>query len=75
MLGGGVTSKSETETSPVTESNQNEEDRLAERARRIWGDNPFSPENMAADAALKAEERRGIRAQERFRRMRDLEDD
>lgn len=59
----------------MTESDPTEEERLAERARRIWGDNPFSPENMAADAALKAEERRKLRAQERFRRMRDLEDD
>lgn len=52
-----------------------EEERLADRAKRIWGENPFSPENMAADAALKDIERRGIRAQERFRRMRDLEDE
>lgn len=52
-----------------------EEVRLAERARRIWGENPFSPEKMAADAALKDIERRTVRAQERFRRMRDLKDD
>jgi len=57
------------------EETPDEEVRLAERAKRIWGDNPFSPENMAADAALKDIERQGIRAQERFRRMRDLEDE
>lgn len=51
-----------------------EEERLAERARRIWGDNPFSPEKMAADAALKAPERE-FNDHLRHRRMRDLEDD
>lgn len=52
-----------------------EEVRLAERAKAIWGENPFSPDKMAADAALKDIERRTVRAQERYRRMRDLEDD
>lgn len=59
----------------ATEEEPDEEVRLAERAKRIWGENPFSPEAMAADADLKDIERRGIRAQERYRRMRDLEDD
>jgi hypothetical protein len=51
-----------------------EEVRLAERARRIWGDNPFSPEKMAEDAALKAPERE-FKDQLRYRRMRDLKDE
>jgi hypothetical protein len=34
-----------------------EDERLAERARRIHGDNPFSPENMARDAGLNGQER------------------
>lgn len=59
----------------ASEETPDEEVRLAERAKAIWGENPFSPENMAADAAMKEVERRGIRAQERYRRMRDLEDD
>lgn len=50
-----------------------DEDRLAARAEAIWG-NPFSPEAMAADAALKAPERE-INDHLRHRRMRDLEDD
>jgi hypothetical protein len=33
-----------------------EDERLAERARRIHG-NPFSPENMARDAKLNGQER------------------
>lgn len=51
-----------------------EEERLAQRAKAIWGENPFSPEAMARDGALKDIERRTVRAQERFRRMRDLEE-
>ena len=50
-----------------------DEDRLAARAEAIWG-NPFSPEAMAADAALKAPERE-FNDHLRHRRMRDLEDD
>lgn len=50
-----------------------EEVRLAERARRIWGENPFSPENMAADAAAKAAERESLTARERYRKLQDLE--
>lgn len=58
----------------VKESEEERQERLAERARRIWGDNPFSPEKMAADAALKAPERE-FNDHLRHRRMRDLEDD
>lgn len=47
--------------------------RLAERAEAIWG-NPFSPEAMAADAAMKAPERE-FNDHLRHRRMRDLKDD
>ena len=36
-----------------------EDERLAERARRIHG-NPFSPENMARDAKLKGIERDAV---------------
>jgi hypothetical protein len=49
-----------------------EDERLAERARRIHG-NPFSPENMARDASLNGIERdavpveRTIRALQRHR--------
>lgn len=50
-----------------------DEDWLAARAEAIWG-NPFSPEAMAADAAMKAPERE-FNDQLRHRRMRDLEDD
>lgn len=57
------------------EKTPDEEARLAERARAIWGENPFSPDNMAADAALKDIERRTVRAQERYRNLRDLKDD
>jgi hypothetical protein len=50
-----------------------EDERLAERARRIHGNNPFSPENMARDASLNGIERdavpveRTIRALQRHR--------
>lgn len=37
-----------------------EDERLAERARRIHGDNPFSPENMARDANLNGIERDAV---------------
>jgi DNA-binding ferritin-like protein len=37
-----------------------EDERLAERARRIHGDNPFSPENMAHDSKLKGIERDAV---------------
>lgn len=54
---------------------EEEHERLKHRAEAIWGENPFSPENMAADAAMKDIERRTVRARERYRNMRDLEDD
>lgn len=37
-----------------------EDERLAERARRIHGDNPFSPENMSRDSKLKGTERDAV---------------
>lgn len=49
-----------------------EEVRLAERARRIWGENPFSPEAMAVDAATKAAERETLAARQRYEKMHDL---
>ena len=58
----------------TTNEEKEEEERLAERARRIWGDNPFSPENMAADAALKEVERRASRAEQRYQRMQDMDE-
>lgn len=47
-----------------------EQDRFAERAAAIWG-NPFSPEAMAEDAKLNAQERT-YQDTIRYRRMRDL---
>ena len=58
----------------ASEETPDEEVRLAERAKAIWGENPFSPEKMAADAALKAPERE-FNDQLRYRRMRDLQDE
>lgn len=52
---------------------QTEEERLAERARRIWGD-PFSPEAMAQDARAKGPEK-AYNDVRRYRRMQDLADD
>lgn len=49
-----------------------EEARLADRAAAIWG-NPFSPEVMAQDAALRAAEREGLRTNQRHTKMSDLE--
>jgi len=57
------------ESDPVSE----EEERLARRAAAIWGD-PFSPEAMAADTKLNAQERT-YNDTIRYRRMRDLEEE
>lgn len=56
----------------ATEPTPDEQARLAERAKRIWGENPFSPENMAQDAAMKAPEREGLRADQRHKNINDL---
>lgn len=56
----------------TTEETPDEEVRLAERARRIWGENPFSPETMAADATTKAAERETLAARQRYEKMHDL---
>ena len=56
-----------------TENESTEEERLAERARRIWG-NPFSPEAMARDAIAKGPEK-AYNDVRRYRRMQDLTDD
>jgi len=48
-----------------------ERDRLMRRAAQIWGDNPFSPEAMEQDAALKDIEAKTGRAQKRLRRLED----
>ena len=53
----------------------NEEERLAERARRIWGDNLFSPEAMAEDWALNSEEAKTGRVQKRLNRMKRLSEE
>jgi hypothetical protein len=58
----------------TTEPTPDEEARLAERAKRIWGENPFSPEAMAADTKLNAQERT-YNDTIRYRRMRDLEEE
>lgn len=44
-------------------SDDNEAKRLQERAERIHGKNPFSPEAMAQDAYLEDERRRTGKAQ------------
>jgi len=55
------------------EPTPDEEARLAERAAAIWGD-PFSPEAMAEDAKMNAQERT-YNDTKRYRRMRDLKED
>jgi hypothetical protein len=53
-----------------------EDERLAERARRIHGDNPFSPENMARDAKLNDIERDAVPIERTIRALkRHMEDD
>lgn len=52
-----------------------EDERLAERARRIWGDNLFSPEAMAEDQALRSEDVKTGRIQKRLNRMKRLSEE
>ncbi len=56
------------------EETPDEEIRLTERAKAIWGENPFSPESMAEEAKLKGPER-AHNDTKRYRRMADLEEE
>lgn len=59
----------------MTENDQAETNRLAERARRIWGDNPFSPEAMRADELNRDIATKTGRVQHRLREMERLNDE
>lgn len=58
----------------ASEETPDEEVRLAERAKAIWGENPFSPQAMAEEAKMNAQERASMDTR-RHRRMADLEEE
>ncbi len=54
---------------------EDEASRLEERARRIWGENPFSAENMARDAHHQDIATRTGRIQHRLAEMERLDEE